>query len=455
MSLQISRILHAGYIFEYAGTRIAFDPIFENPFSRNCHAFPNIEFDVEKIKAQKLDAVFISHFHDDHCSLESLNLLKRDTPIYMYCQFEELFSWIRELGFSNVHSIEIGKTISIGSIEVTPHRALDADVDSIFQIRAGSVNVLNVVDSWIDDTTLAKLSGISPWDMVLWPFQTMRELEVLAPSRAKPAPAELPEEWIEQLKILKPRFLIPSSCQFRMEEWSWYNHAFFPISYVEFKTQMTETLPGCQIVRLDPGVSVTLSKNSLEASAAIPWIRPIGDQSVDYEYKKDLKPPSTAEISQKLTALTSAQAERVSRYCRQELPKKFESMDQLPDPYFQKKRLWQLSVYDHRGYAENFLYSIEGNRIESVSASKEDLAWLTEVPAAKLFAALESGEALTSMYMRINDRIFSDSIEKEIQDADIMEDPLIHCLFTGAFGSYQKAQLDLIKARSNSSDRIS
>lgn len=33
MNLQISRILHAGYLFEYGDQKIAFDPIFENPFS--------------------------------------------------------------------------------------------------------------------------------------------------------------------------------------------------------------------------------------------------------------------------------------------------------------------------------------------------------------------------------------------------------------------------------------
>jgi putative membrane protein len=74
MTLKISRILHAGYVFECAGRRIVFDPIFENPFSRNCHAFPAVRFDLEQIRALPVDAVFISHFHDDHCSFESLDL---------------------------------------------------------------------------------------------------------------------------------------------------------------------------------------------------------------------------------------------------------------------------------------------------------------------------------------------------------------------------------------------
>ena len=99
MTLKISRILHAGYVFECNDTLIAFDPIFENPFSRNCYAFPDVRFDHDQIRNLKFAAVFISHFHDDHCSLESLDFLDRMTPIYIYCLFDELFSMVRELGF--------------------------------------------------------------------------------------------------------------------------------------------------------------------------------------------------------------------------------------------------------------------------------------------------------------------------------------------------------------------
>ena len=60
MKIKISRILHAGYIFESEKTQIAFDPIFENPFSRNCFAFPPVEFDLVQIKQLKLDAVYFS-----------------------------------------------------------------------------------------------------------------------------------------------------------------------------------------------------------------------------------------------------------------------------------------------------------------------------------------------------------------------------------------------------------
>ena len=53
---------------------------------------------------------------------------------------------------------------------VVPREAMDAEVDSMFQVRAAGLNVLNVVDSWIDDAALARLVAEKPWDLVLWPF---------------------------------------------------------------------------------------------------------------------------------------------------------------------------------------------------------------------------------------------------------------------------------------------
>ena len=454
--LKISRILHAGYVFECGDTKIAFDTIFENPLSRNCYAFPEVRFDYEQIKALKFDAVFISHYHDDHYSMESLNLLDRRTPIYMFCVFEEMFSLIRQLGFKNVYSLELDQPVVIGSIEITPRRALDADVDSVFQIKAAGFNVLNVVDSWIDYSTLDLLVQQGPWDMIMWPFQTMREIEVLAPSRYPAADRELPSEWMEQLKELNPKFVVPSSCQFIQESWSWYNNAFFPITYAQFNQQVQSALPNAKIVRMNPSVSVVLRKvaNSAKLNSPITstiidadslsWVQAVGNQDVDYHYDHNMKPTPTAEIATKFVALTSEQIQRVREYCQTGLIEKYRLLDSPADEYFDKPRRWRLALFDHQGQLKEYNYLVCKSDIQMTEDTSIPLAWSTEVPVAKLYAALEDGESLTSMYVRINDLIFDSEIEKEIQSADVMEDPLIRCLFTGVFGSYQKAQLKKI-----------
>jgi hypothetical protein len=443
--LHISRILHAGYLFECEGTRIAFDTIFENPFSRNCHAFPAVRFDHEQIRQQRFDAVFISHFHDDHCSLESLDLLDRTTTIHIYCLFEELFEMVRALGFADVRPLRLDAAVRVGPFTVTPRIAMDPDVDSMFQVEAAGLKVLNVVDSWIDPDTLPALAGYGPWDMVLWPFQTMREIEVLSPSRASPAPARLPSEWIVQLQALDPRYVVPSSCQFLQEPWSWYNHAFFPISYRQFQSEVEAALPDARVVRMNPSVSMRLDADSLTPAPNLGWVLPVGEQDVDYACDPLVLPPSTGEIARRFPALDAAQRARVTAYCRAGLLDRYRAMELPEDSYFAQPRIWRLSVFDHAGSGTHWHYRVEGDNIAPVAADAGPLAWTTEIPAAKLYAALALGESLTSMYMRINDQRFDEATELDLETAELVDDPLIRCLFNDAFGAYQAAQLRRLK----------
>ncbi|RNF32206.1 hypothetical protein NM04_03225 [Massilia aurea] len=450
--LTISRILHAGYVFEYGGSRIAFDTIFENPFSRNCHAFPDVRFDLDAIRRQRFDAVFISHFHDDHCSLESLDLLERATPIYLYCQFEALFDMLRQLGFTSVHALALDREVEVGPFTVIPREAMDIDVDSMFQVRAAGMNVLNVVDSWIDDDTLAKLVAQGPWDMVLWPFQTMRELEVLAPSRHAAAPPGLPEEWIDQLRALAPRYIVPSSCQFQQESWSWYNRAFFPISYARFAQEVGAAMPEAQVVRLNPSVSMRLDAGGLHPAPPLDWVIPVGAQDVDYVYEGNAAPPSTGEIARHFAPLTPEEQAIVTDYCLRGLAERYCATEADSD-YFERPRIWRLSVFDHAGEARDYHYRLDGERAvlldtdADADADAGPLGWTTEVPAAKLHAALTLGESLTSMYVRINGAVFDPGTEQALQEADVVDDPLIRCLFCDTFGAYQAAQLRRLLAR--------
>lgn len=259
-TVQIHRVLHAGYLFSDQQTKVLFDPIFENPFSVNCYAYPKVQFDIDRISKISVDAIFISHFHEDHCSFESLNLISKSTPIYMFCQHPEMFDLLVQLGFEHVHPIVLNKTVKIGNFQITAHRALDAEVDCIYEVQQGGLRILNVVDSWIDNEIFAELKT-RIWDLIIWPFQTMRELEVLNPGPDFLQGPEIPLEWLHQIQALNPNLLVPSSCQFQMEPWSWYNSVFFPISYEFFSTIVKEALPDLNVCNLRPGSGIELKKN--------------------------------------------------------------------------------------------------------------------------------------------------------------------------------------------------
>lgn len=410
VAIQISRILHAGYLLKSNQTTLLFDPIFENPFSHNCYAYPSIEFDQEQIKKLTPDAVFISHHHDDHCSFVSLNLLDRKTPLYMYCIHDEIFVLLRELGFTNVTPLALDSTIKIKDFVVTTRRALDQDTDCLFHIENKGLNILNVVDSWIDDETLHILAKTS-WDLILWPFQTMREVEVLTPHDAQTPERSLPPEWLEQLKILKPKAIVPSSCQFIQEEWSWQREFYFPITYKRFTSEINNLLPQTKIVRLNPGVSIVLDQKNIYPTSPIEWICPRGPQDIDYTINNDLTIPSTQEIAKHFPKLTSKQTEIIYKFCEQDLPKKLQETG--PEH-------WMLKVYNHIGEEKIFSYS------------QEEPTWVTSIPAYKLYSALIEGESLSSLYLRV---------ELKPKSADPLEDPLIVALYNGIFAGYQKAQL--------------
>ncbi len=351
---------------------------------------------------------------------------------------------VKELGFRHVHPLKLNSTIHIGAIEVTPHRALDADVDSIFHIKAGGFNVLNVVDSWIDDATLRLLTKTQQWDVILWPFQTMREIEVISPRNAEPASKHLPEEWIEQLKVLRPKFIVPSSCQFSMESWSWYNQAFFPITYAQFQKEIEQALPETKVIRMDPSFGIELENGTALKSTSLPWVTINGEQEVDYNYQENITPARTSEIAKQFQALNDWQTEIILQFCETKLPLEFNSMEAPPDDYFSEPRNWRLLVYNHLGEAIKFDYELRDGKLEHLQTENKTVSWLTEIPISKLYGALEKGEALTSLYIRVNDMNFPSGIERNIRTVDVLLDPLIRCLFHGKFGAYQAYQLKQI-----------
>jgi hypothetical protein len=239
---------------------------------------------------------------------------------------------------------------------------------------------------------------------------------------------------------------VPSSCQFALEPWSWYNRAFFPISYARFAQEVEAALPQARVVRLDPSVSMRLDAGGLHPAPPLDWVIPVGEQDVDYVYEGNADAPHTAGIARHFPALTGAQWTRVLDFCRAGLPDKYADTEASSD-YFDRPRVWQLTIYDHAGEATRFRYRLDNGNATHAGDGAGPPGWTTDIPAAKLYAALELGESLTSMYMRINDAAFDADTERDLEQADVVDDPLIRCLFSDGFGAYQRAQLGRLLGR--------
>lgn len=443
-SFTASRVLHAGYLFQAAGESILMDPILETPFSHNCYAYPAVQFFEDEIEKLQVDAVFISHVHDDHLCFKSLNRLSRKTPIYLYAEEPIYFEMLKSLGFNNVFGLKLDQKVCIGQhFQVTPRLALDPQVDSLFQIQIGDFNILNVVDSWVDPQALKQMQDVKKWDLILWPFQTMREIQVLSPNRAS-REKEIPAEWGEVLRQLNPRFVVPSSCQFRHESWSWYNEALFPIQYSDFKEWLAQILPQAQYLRIDPSKGFFFSKEAIQSSPDLKILKCLEEGEVDYHYDENHQAPPVGLIAENLPVLSGEDLRWVLNYCQKELVQELTDKAQTLDCLLDYCCVWKLVLHGSAEKAYSFTYDIQGDAVELLTqenANQVEPTWLTEIPAQKLWSSLKSGETLTSLYLRINDMTFSSEVECGLEELDLMEDPLIRVLFDGKVFRYHKQQL--------------
>jgi len=353
---------------------------------------------------------------------------------------------IKQLGFVSVTRIKHFEKYQFGEIQIEALPALDIDVDSIFHIKIGDINILNVVDSWIDPSTFAKLKAIK-WDLVLWPFQVMREYEVLSPSRYSQENLEWPPEWKEQLQELDPKAIVPSSCQFRFEDWSWYNRAYFLMSYQQFNLEIKELLPQSQVIRLDPGHSLKSSAGrwSLREND-LPWIQclePAGDYSFSLNQSEDMK---LSFIARKLGAVaTRDEAAALDYINSSQIIEEWQGLYHEQEGYFYRSEpvVWQLKTFASEGSERSYYFTVKAGTMERASeADARVVGWLTEIAISRLVGAMFYGESLTSLYIRINDCRFDEKKEKALLESDLLEDPLLRLLYEGKIGSYQKAQLE-------------
>jgi hypothetical protein len=194
---------------------------------------------------------------------------------------------------------------------------------------------------------------------------------------------------------------------------------------------------------MDPGSSIVLTTDSVNLGSSLPWVCREDQKGVDYCFRPEIPPPSQSEVAQKFPALSPSQYERVIRYCSSELCRIFQNLEVAP--YFSNPKIWALSIYDHAGTQTQFLYKVNSNNLELISENHGPVGWLTEVSFFKLHAAIEFGETLSSMYLRVNDTIFDASVEADLAEMEVLDDPLIRCLFNGKFGAYQREQLKRLR----------
>lgn len=126
--LHATFIGHQGWLLSSGGTHVLVDPLLTEGFGHGGLAgsvFPPRDFDFERMPS--IDAVWLTHEHDDHVCFSSLCRLDRAVKIYVSSRSSAALSGaLEDLGF-DVTRVHPGATVQVGSLVfqalVADHRA--------------------------------------------------------------------------------------------------------------------------------------------------------------------------------------------------------------------------------------------------------------------------------------------------------------------------------------------
>lgn len=131
-------------MIETADMRIATDPWFAGPANcRQWYVFPQ-PVNVDRLK--QVDAIFISHGHEDHLHEESLRQMPKDARVfYPYSFFGGAKEYIEGLGFPNVKEAVTFRKYRVS--EKTAVTYILNSHDSIMVIESGGQVLVNINDA--------------------------------------------------------------------------------------------------------------------------------------------------------------------------------------------------------------------------------------------------------------------------------------------------------------------
>ena len=278
MSITLVYLGHACILVEMAGARMLMDPWLVGPSQGNgWWHFPPVPILPEALGS--VDYIMISHVHDDHFHLPTLERLpKSATAIVPYGLDAGMAQGLRDCGFAAVLEIENGKTLTLAhGIEVENYQR--GRIDSAYWLRHDRDTLLNLNDcpvseSWLrqwkashpqPDIALAAFSYASPFPLC---YDVLgRDPEQLLETSA----ARVLEQFAITMGALRPRFAIPFATQyaFFLAEQRWMNRSIpAPQAAVE---ALARRAPEVRAVVLNPGDRLSTPDGSVVRGRLVDW----------------------------------------------------------------------------------------------------------------------------------------------------------------------------------------
>lgn len=160
---ELRYIGHAGWEIKNKNFKIICDPWFspEGAYFGEWKQFPDNSDFLSYVLCESVDAVYISHIHDDHYDPWTLKQLNKNTSI-LIPKFKDrsLYRDIKKLGFKNILELDESQEIKIKnvSLKVIPDEGY-LDADSCLLLNDGEDKILNLNDCHYDFLKLKEITG--------------------------------------------------------------------------------------------------------------------------------------------------------------------------------------------------------------------------------------------------------------------------------------------------------
>jgi UDP-MurNAc hydroxylase len=179
--LRVTFLSQTGFVAEHQGRRFLMDPwLTDGAFEGAWYHYPP-----QRIRAAdlgRIDGLFISHLHGDHCDPAVLAQLDKSVPVFILDRRPNFLErYLRQRGFHDLRKVRAGDTVGHGPWQITlfepfvGHDYFEARVgnliDSSILLRAGGSSFLNFTDNFPTPEAAARLArDHGPFTFVAIPY---------------------------------------------------------------------------------------------------------------------------------------------------------------------------------------------------------------------------------------------------------------------------------------------
>ncbi len=183
--------------------------------------------------AKDIDYLFISHEHQDHLDVNTLNQLPKTTPV-LICRFEtpKFKNYLAGLGFTNILEHNSGEKIALGDgVEATIFGTAEYTNDAAILVEHEGVRCFNETDCKLHYSDLEKIGKLgidigfymfsgANWFPMLYDYPEDVMLDLVRRRRRS-----LLKSLAQRIKLTKPRVAVPAAgpCTVLDPELLWLN----------------------------------------------------------------------------------------------------------------------------------------------------------------------------------------------------------------------------------------